>query len=200
MAAPPDPIPSVHVVTDLEQLKLLSDPLRLRILEPLCREARTTKQVAEILGESPTKLYHHIDLLEKAGLIRLEETRQKRGTLEKYYRAVATSFRAGLEVFSGTGEADDSWASMGAEALASAVEEARGIDVGRYSDDEPVMFVSARVQGSRAEVEAIRDRLESALEELTAGKPDSDESESDADRLDYRLVLGLFPLDPSLER
>lgn len=193
-------MPPVHVVTDLEQLKLLADPLRLRILEPLCREARTTKQVAEILGESPTKLYHHIDLLEKAGLIRLEETRQKRGTLEKYYRAVAGSFRAGLEVFSGADDAEDSWAAMGASALSTAVEEARSIEVGRYPEDEPVMFVSARIQGSRSEVEEIRDRLEALLEAVTVGTESSDEDLSDTEKVDYRLVVGLFPLEPSADR
>ena len=63
-----------------------------RLLEALVLEPRTTKQVAEALGEKPTKLYHHVDALEKVGLIRLIRTQRNRGTLEKYYQSVARSF------------------------------------------------------------------------------------------------------------
>ena len=92
----------VYTMTDLEQVKVLADPLRLRILENLCDGPRTTKQVAELLGEKPTRLYHHVDALERVGLIRLSETRQVRGTVEKYYKAVARLIHADPSVFSGT--------------------------------------------------------------------------------------------------
>src|SRR5215510_13126289 len=87
-------------LSDLEQVKVLADPLRLRILEQLCLAERTTKQVAQRLGEKPTKLYHHVEALERVGLIRLTRTRQNRGTVEKYYLAVARQFRADSRLFS----------------------------------------------------------------------------------------------------
>jgi DNA-binding transcriptional ArsR family regulator len=77
-------------ISDLEQVKALAHPLRMRIIEALAAsEPMTTKQVAESLGEKPTRLYHHVDLLEKTGLIRLTHTRQNRGTTEKYFEAIA---------------------------------------------------------------------------------------------------------------
>ena len=76
-------------LTELDQVKALADPLRLRVLEVLCQKPMTTKQVALQLGEKPTKLYHHIDLLDRAGLIVLVTTRKKRGAMEKYYKSVA---------------------------------------------------------------------------------------------------------------
>ena len=79
----------VMLLSDLEQLKTLSDPLRLRVLEQFVLEPRTTKQVAVALGEKPTKLYRHVDALERVGLVRLVTTRRKRGTTERYFRAVA---------------------------------------------------------------------------------------------------------------
>ncbi|MCG8460223.1 MAG: helix-turn-helix domain-containing protein, partial [Holophagales bacterium] len=88
----------VLTITELEQLKVLADPLRSRILERFAERARTTKQVAASLGEPPTKLYHHVDALERAGLIELVATRQNRGTLEKHYRAVARTFRADAQL------------------------------------------------------------------------------------------------------
>src|SRR5215510_5963461 len=87
-------------LSDLEQVKVLADPLRLRILEQLCLAERTTKQVAQRLGEKPTKLYHHVEALERVGLIRLARTRQNRGTIEKYYLAVARQFQADSRIFS----------------------------------------------------------------------------------------------------
>lgn len=87
------------MVVDLAQIRALADPLRLRILGQLVTTARTTKQVAERLGEKPTKLYHHVQALERVGLVRLVDTRPKRGTVEKYYQSVATVFQVGPGVF-----------------------------------------------------------------------------------------------------
>jgi DNA-binding transcriptional ArsR family regulator len=95
------PKADVYTLKTLDQVKVLADPLRVRILESLCEE-RTTKQVADFLGERPTKLYHHVDALEKAGVIRLTRTRQNRGTLEKYYLAIARAFRMDPQIFSAT--------------------------------------------------------------------------------------------------
>ncbi len=91
----PSPMRSPKAVVPLRefaQVRALADPLRQKMLGAFAREPLTTKQVAACLGENPTKLYHHAGLLERAGLIRLVETRRKRGTTEKYYRAVAQQF------------------------------------------------------------------------------------------------------------
>src|SRR5688572_15754608 len=93
------PQDETYTLSDLEQVKVLADPLRIRILEALCQQERTTKQVAQILGEKPTKLYHHVEALERVGLIRLSRTQQNRGTTEKYYLAIARTFRADSRVF-----------------------------------------------------------------------------------------------------
>jgi DNA-binding transcriptional ArsR family regulator len=86
-------------IKNLRQVTALAHPLRLRILEELAVAARTPKQVAEILGRKPTGLYHHVRVLEKARLVRQTETRRKRGTVEKYYRAVSPSVRVDPGVF-----------------------------------------------------------------------------------------------------
>ncbi|MGB7093974.1 MAG: winged helix-turn-helix domain-containing protein, partial [Anaerolineales bacterium] len=59
----------VMMVKDLETLKILADPLRNQILEILAPEKLTINQMAEKLGLAPSKLYYHINLLEKYGLI-----------------------------------------------------------------------------------------------------------------------------------
>jgi len=71
----------------LDQLRALAHPLRLRMLELFAEGPRTTKQVAQLLHEPPTKLYHHANTLERVGLLRLSKTRQNRGVIEKWYEA-----------------------------------------------------------------------------------------------------------------
>jgi DNA-binding transcriptional ArsR family regulator len=72
---------------NLVQLRALAHPLRLRMMELFTEGPRTTKQVAQELGEPPTKLYHHANALERAGLLKLSKTRQNRGAIEKWYEA-----------------------------------------------------------------------------------------------------------------
>ena len=75
----------VKMVNDLETLKILADPLRNQILEILAPEKQTTNQMAEKLGLTPSKLYYHINLLEKHGLIREVDTIVKANIIEKVY-------------------------------------------------------------------------------------------------------------------
>ncbi len=86
------PQAELRTLDDLKQVRALADPLRMRILTALSEE-RTTKQVAELLHEKPTRLYHHVDALERAGLVQLTRTRPKRGTIEKYYPLGRTEVR-----------------------------------------------------------------------------------------------------------
>jgi len=78
----------------LHRLRALAHPLRQRLLLLFARERLTTKQAAGRLGESPTKLYHHVAALERAGLVALRETRPNRGTIEKYYETTTRSVLA----------------------------------------------------------------------------------------------------------
>lgn len=70
-------------------LRALAHPLRLRMMELFAESPKTTKQVAEILRQPPTRLYHHVAALERAGLLVLKKTRQNRGAVEKWYAGVA---------------------------------------------------------------------------------------------------------------
>ncbi len=87
------------MLKDLEQIKVFAHPLRARLVEVFADKPRTAKQAAEVLGQKPTKLYHHVEALEHVGLIKLVKTRKKRGTLEKYYRTVAKRFSVDSSLF-----------------------------------------------------------------------------------------------------
>lgn len=80
------------IIRDLETLRVIADPIRNQILEVLQFTPQNTKEVAEKLGLSPSKLYYHFNMLEKNGLIKVVETRQISNLIEKYYQAVAIYF------------------------------------------------------------------------------------------------------------
>jgi DNA-binding transcriptional ArsR family regulator len=73
----------------VEQLRAVSDELRQRIIGALIERPMTVTQVGEELGVAPAKIHYHVRELERVGLVRLVETREKGGILEKYYRSVA---------------------------------------------------------------------------------------------------------------
>src|SRR5262245_42664189 len=88
-----------YTMTSLDQVPIRAHPIRLKLLERLAACPRTTKQAAELLGVPATRLYHHVNALEKVGLVRLKETRPVRGTVEKYYEAVARKIMVDESVF-----------------------------------------------------------------------------------------------------
>ena len=78
-----------YEIENIEQLRAIADMLRLRIFEVLQQRPMTVTQLGEELGEAPAKMHYHVRELEKVGLLRLVETREKGGILEKYYQPIA---------------------------------------------------------------------------------------------------------------
>jgi DNA-binding transcriptional ArsR family regulator len=79
----------IRVIDDPEVLRLIADPLRLRLLELLRQQPRTVKELAALLGIPRTRLYYHVRLLEEHGLVTVEETRVVSGITESRYRVTA---------------------------------------------------------------------------------------------------------------
>lgn len=78
---------------DREQMRLLADPIRQRVLKLLGTKEMSTSGLVAALGEqAPGNLYYHVHRLLSAGLIRLTRTEPRRGTVEKFYEAVAKVF------------------------------------------------------------------------------------------------------------
>lgn len=83
---------TISPLQSFEQLKLLADPRRLKILRLLMGAPATLTQLGEALGEHPAWVRHHLKQLERAGLVELAERRVQAGVVEKFYRARAGGF------------------------------------------------------------------------------------------------------------
>ncbi len=115
---------SERIVSDVETLKALSDPLRLKILETMVAHSEigwTAKELAAELGVPQTRLYHHIELLLERDLIRLASQRVVSGIIESRYRIAALSFRLDKRFLSG----DPSLQEAGRELLHTVFDTAR---------------------------------------------------------------------------
>jgi DNA-binding transcriptional ArsR family regulator len=89
-----------------EQLKALAEPLRQSLLEQFCAPA-TIKQAAAKLGVPVTRLYHHVDQLLAAGLIRVAREEKRRAVSERFFQAVARRFTVSPAAFGGGGRIDE---------------------------------------------------------------------------------------------
>jgi DNA-binding transcriptional ArsR family regulator len=88
-----EPQPAQELEIDnLETVRVLSDPMRLEIIQQLM-EPRTVKELSANLDIAPTRLYYHMNLLEQHGIVRVSSTRIVSGIIEKRYCLTAYSFR-----------------------------------------------------------------------------------------------------------
>ena len=91
---------STYIVKSLDQAKLLTDPFKAKLLERFAGNPATTKQVADLMGEKAPRLYRHVDALFEAGLLELVQEKPKRGTVERYFRTIASRFEVDPHLFS----------------------------------------------------------------------------------------------------
>ncbi|MDV3425773.1 MAG: helix-turn-helix domain-containing protein [Bacillota bacterium] len=80
-------------VSTLEEVRAYSDPYRLRILNEFYRygEPATSKDIADIMGEVPSKVYYHVKKMEKYGILVMTHTKEINGIIAKYYEPAAES-------------------------------------------------------------------------------------------------------------
>lgn len=185
------------VIDRPEQLKALADPLRQRLLNAFCCNPATTRQVADLLGEQATRLYHHVKLLENAGLIQLVETKQNRGTIEKYYLATAHNFIVDHQMLSAQSAEDDPMLesqSMIVNMLEATLAEARSrfnVKATKTRSGTPYMVaIESRSSFTVPQVKAFIDKMCAWVKEC-------EEWEEDGDGETYLISAVLFPIESS---
>jgi len=85
------------LLTDLSQVDALSSPIRMRILQGAV-EPVTVGVLAERFGLPKTRLYYHVNLLVREGLLIQVDERKSGARVERIYRTVARTFAPGPEL------------------------------------------------------------------------------------------------------
>jgi len=188
-----------RIVSDVDTLKALSDPVRLRILETMVRapgETWTVKRIATSLGVGPTRLYHHIAVLEERDLIRVAGTRVVSGIIETSYRIAQLSVRLDRSLLS---------AAPGDAATAAVEDAVRSIfDSTR---DDVAAAIHAGSMGTTDEAGGGRGMLRQDLKRLDPARAAElktrlsellDEFDSDAstagDGIPFGLLVAFYPV------
>ena len=167
-------------IKELEQIRLLSDPLKLRLLQAFAEGEKTTKQLAAELGESVTRLYRHVDALHDAGLIQIARETQKRGTVERTFRAVAQRFEADHSLFTGesSGKSTDAVRDLLQAGEAEILDALADIDTEKDLDE--IIVTRFRVKGSPERIAELRQSLAEWLESVSACDAESPRGDEEA--------------------
>lgn len=79
----------IFEIKDIEQLKAISDPLRIKIIWEIVESAQTGKMIADTLELPASKVHYHLKELERVGIVVVEKTEEKNGIIQKFYRLIA---------------------------------------------------------------------------------------------------------------
>ncbi len=186
-----------YIINDLDTLKVIADPLRLQIIEIIFDHSHTVKQVASKLDTPVSKLYYHINLLEKHGLIRIASTRVVSGIVEKSYQASARKFRVQNGLLN---PAQSEVPQSGMALLVDAILEDAKQDI-KHHASSGLIDLSGQTDAMRLSIsrtmtrltphEAVefQQRLKALTDEFQAKKADG----ANADEQSYALVFALYP-------
>lgn len=83
---------NILLLTELNQLKSLSDPLRVMMLHLLIEKPYSGQQLSQLLNIPRSKVHYHLKNLEKNELIYLVSESKKRNMIEKLYQSTARSY------------------------------------------------------------------------------------------------------------
>ena len=173
---------------ELDSAELL-DELTHRVRGPLLRHLRTARSAAELAVELDvpvTRLYHHLQVLESAGMIEVVALRRVGSAQERRYRATARSYRVrdgGLDDPVDLARSLAAVVDLARSDLIGAVERGAGGDVDMWS---------LRLRLDPDEQRELTDRLRSLLDEFVLRSDDDDPNVGDGNRL--QVVAMTFPL------
>ena len=92
-------IKDIQYITDIEKLKVISDPLRISILTTLGTEKKNSRELAKLLKINRTKIHYHLNILEENNFIEVVDTDSINGIIQKYYLPTAQAFVPSPNIF-----------------------------------------------------------------------------------------------------
>lgn len=160
----------VYTIKELSQVRALSHPLRIELVKKLGEEALSVGEVAQRLGQAPSKLHYHVGELEGAGLVVVVGRRRKGHLLEKVYRSAGRSITVDRSIFARDPEGMEAWYAVVASVLDSAL-----IDLRRAIEDheidpevaERTVSLQEKVSLSPERYDEFRGRLRALISEFS---------------------------------
>jgi DNA-binding transcriptional ArsR family regulator len=181
-------------IEEIEQANALLQPLRVELLKQMV-EPRTCTELAEVVQQTPQRVYYHVKILEKAGLVEKASERKVRGIQEGLYQAKARSYWLSPQLVGRLGGQRQVTEQMSLGFLLSLAEELQA-DIGALAPQTeaeiPSLGLSAQVElkdeADRAEFMA---DVQEMFQELAQKYGRRDEEAGDSHL--FRLMLACYP-------
>jgi predicted transcriptional regulator len=180
------------VIDNVEKLKIFADPLRQQLIQAFCCNPSTIKQVAEQIGEKPTRLYHHVELLEQNGFLEVVDSKQIRGTVEKYYQTVA---RKVIVDHALVGSLEEETGETEVKNILMNTLQACLVDARDHFDADAsqraVVLAQAKLSMTANQIKVLEEKLDALLAEIEAM------DEQDDAQVSYSFTAACFPIKRS---
>ncbi len=193
----PNEVTEEFVVDDLEVLKAIAHNTRLDILQSL-KHPKTVKEIAQRLDIAATKLYYHVNLMEKHGLIQVVETNIVSGIIEKKYQVTARNYRLqdGL-LTEGADHSAEIDLMLGAIFSTTRSEIKRSIkakQMGLTKEDKRGLLWHSGVQLTPAQFTEFHEQFEKLLREMEAQSKQNKGNDQNIDANHFGITVAFYPI------
>ena len=87
------------VITELEQLKSISDPFRIQLLSLMADGPKTGQMLADTLALPRAKVHYHLNQLLSHNIITIHHTEEKNSIIQKFYQPAARKIIPSANIF-----------------------------------------------------------------------------------------------------
>lgn len=183
------------VLDQIGQVAALFKPFRLELLA-LLDEPRTCAQLAETFQSSPQKVYYHLKILERAGLVKKVSEKRVRGIMEGYYQAAADSYFLSPRLVDQLGGEQGSREQMSLGYLLGLAEQIQSdvIPLMNSNADIPALGMTAQINLRDDSLRAdFLEQLQAVIQSLAEKYSSRIDNGEGASESDFQLIVACYP-------
>lgn len=167
--------PNRFEINTFEELKCISDQLRMKISMLLIEREMTATEIGKHLNIPKAKIFYHLKELEKYGMVKINRTEVKGSNVYKYYVATHNGFKVNPQLLN---EYRDEVSDSTKDIVTSQIN--RTIDVlnqyGLIMDDEQLISKTVQAKWSQNQFDTFKQKLDALIDEVNQQFNDEDKS------------------------
>jgi predicted transcriptional regulator len=181
---------ATYTITKVDQAALISDPFKLKLLKHFVDDARTIKDVAEQMELKQTRLYRHVEALFNAGLITVVKEQQKRGTIEKHYKAIASQFLIDPNIFNPSNEEHNEAINIVRGMIKETEHDIISLVTNPEFNQASTTIIKYSVEGTQEQIEVLQEKLHAWIKECEEVSKNASEKDK---VVAYKGLIAFYP-------
>ncbi|ASE35321.1 ArsR/SmtB family transcription factor [Mammaliicoccus sciuri] len=167
--------PNRFEINTFEELKCISDQLRMKISMLLIEREMTATEIGKHLNIPKAKIFYHLKELERYGMVKINRIEVKGSNVYKYYVATHNGFKVNPQLLN---EYRDEVSDSTKDMVTSQIN--RTIDVlnqyGLIMDDEQLISKTVQAKWSQNQFDTFKQKLDALIDEVDQQSNDEDKS------------------------